>query len=448
MMRGRMVHFARRPHRPAALRPRRQRSDLVGPPRRAQHHPARHRRTGRRAHPFPPAAGTRRFRRRAPRRSSMRAMAPNTTSCSRRWSAPTAPAPPCARADGAPARSWANAPSSSTTPTRNWRSRPPPTAASGSSPTRCTSGRAAATCASRCPTTSAPSPSPCSCPTPSGDPSFDTVRTGAEARALFERDFADALPLIPGWSDDFERNPAGLLATLYLDRWHLDGRAVLLGDAAHAMVPFHGQGMNCAFEDCVALADHLERARGPARPRSPPSRPNAQPNARAIQAHGAGELPGDARPGRRRRLPAAARRSSATLAERHPGRFVPRYSMVTFMRMPYAIAFERGQVQRELLVELTRGHSSLDSSTGMRSMPRARAPAAASRRRAACRGDMVATHSRLDRSRWRLASPCACRSGTTQRCQPASSSTTSKPSARIRAARASPSSPRSAPTPT
>ena len=55
---------------------------------------------------------------------------------------------------------------------------------------------------------------------------------------------------------------AGMLGTLYLDRWHLDGRAVLIGDAAHAMVPFHGQGMNCAFEDCVALADHLDQHRG------------------------------------------------------------------------------------------------------------------------------------------------------------------------------------------
>src|SRR5690606_40702501 len=59
---------------------------------------------------------------------------------------------------------------------------------------------------------------------------------------------------------DFEANPTGNLATLYLDRWHLDGRAVLLGDAAHAMVPFHGQGMNCAFEDCVALAGHIDAA--------------------------------------------------------------------------------------------------------------------------------------------------------------------------------------------
>src|SRR5690606_23450258 len=93
-----------------------------------------------------------------------------------------------------------------------------------------------------------------------GDPGFDTVRDGADAVRLFERDFADALPMIPRLAEDFDANPTGVLATLYLDRWHLGGQAVLLGDAAHAMVPFHGQGMNCAFEDCVSLATHLEGA--------------------------------------------------------------------------------------------------------------------------------------------------------------------------------------------
>ena len=192
-----------------------------------------------------------------------------------------------------------------------------------------------------------------------GDPSFENVRDGDEARALFERDFADALPLIPQLEQDFERNPAGLLATLYLDRWHLDDRAVLVGDAAHAMVPFHGQGMNCAFEDCVALADHLERAGGCADAFAA-FQAERLPNARAIQAM-ALENYLEMRDRVDDEDYLLQRALERTLAERHPDRFVPRYSMVTFSRLPYAIAFERGQVQRELLVELTRGHSSLDT---------------------------------------------------------------------------------------
>lgn len=192
-----------------------------------------------------------------------------------------------------------------------------------------------------------------------GDPSFATVRTGADARALFERDFADAVPLIPNLERDFERNPAGLLATLYLDRWHLDDRAVLVGDAAHAMVPFHGQGMNCAFEDCVALAEHLDRE---------PDRATAfaafqaerLPNARAIQAM-ALENYLEMRDRVDDEDYLLQRALERKLAERHPDRFMPRYSMVTFHRLPYATAFERGRMQRELLVELTRGHASLDT---------------------------------------------------------------------------------------
>jgi len=192
-----------------------------------------------------------------------------------------------------------------------------------------------------------------------GDPSFETIRTGADARALFERDFADALPLIPNLERDFEQNPTGLLATLYLDNWYLDDRAVLLGDAAHAMVPFHGQGMNCAFEDCVALADHLERNADRAAAFAA-FQGERLPNARAIQ-----RMALENYLEMRDRVDdddyLLQRALERMLAERHPDRFVPRYAMVTFRRLPYAVAFERGQVQRELLVELTRGHASLDT---------------------------------------------------------------------------------------
>ena len=192
-----------------------------------------------------------------------------------------------------------------------------------------------------------------------GDPSFQTVRTGADARALFERDFADALPLIPRLEADFEHNPTGLLATLYLERWHLDDRAVLIGDAAHAMVPFHGQGMNCAFEDCVALAGHLDREADLEKAFAA-FQAERLPNARAIQ-----QMALENYLEMRDRVDdedyLLQRALELRLAERHPERFMPRYAMVTFHRMPYAVAFERGQLQRGLLVELTRGHSTLDT---------------------------------------------------------------------------------------
>ncbi len=88
-------------------------------------------------------------------------------------------------------------------------------------------------------------------------PSFATVRTAAEARAVFERDYPDALALMPTMSEDFERNPAGAMATMRCSPWSAGGRVTLIGDAAHAVVPFYGQGANASFEDCEALVDAL-----------------------------------------------------------------------------------------------------------------------------------------------------------------------------------------------
>jgi kynurenine 3-monooxygenase len=192
-----------------------------------------------------------------------------------------------------------------------------------------------------------------------GDPGFATVATPAAARALFKRDFADALPLIPDLDADFAANPVGVLATLYLDRWHLDSRALLVGDAAHAIVPFHGQGMNCGFEDAVELADLLATHNDDHAWTFAEFERRRRPNAEAIAAMALEnyvemrDSVADAGFLLRREL-------ARVLADRHPDRFMPRYAMVTFTRMPYAQAFARGAVQDALLRELTSGHAHLD----------------------------------------------------------------------------------------
>jgi kynurenine 3-monooxygenase len=191
-----------------------------------------------------------------------------------------------------------------------------------------------------------------------GDPAFDTLKTPADARALFERDFADAVPLIPELEADWARNPPGLLATLYLERWCLDDRAVLIGDAAHAMVPFHGQGMNCAFEDCVALANKLE-AHADLAAAFAAFEAERKPNSAAIQ-----QMALENYIEMRDRVDdpdfLLQRELERALQERHPGRFVPHYAMVTFMLVPYAVALQRSDIQRDILVTATRGLDSLD----------------------------------------------------------------------------------------
>ena len=190
-----------------------------------------------------------------------------------------------------------------------------------------------------------------------GEPSFHALPDLASARAFFARDFADALPLLPDFDADWTDNPVSGLGTLSLQRWHLDGRAVLLGDAAHAMVPFHGQGMNCAFEDCLALDRHIAEA-ADFQSAFAGFEAERKPNADAIQAMALENYVE-----MRDRVDDAdfllQRQLEVALAERHPGRFVPRYSMVSFTTIPYATAFERGKVQRQILVEATQGCTSL-----------------------------------------------------------------------------------------
>ena len=191
-----------------------------------------------------------------------------------------------------------------------------------------------------------------------GASSFASLPDVAAARDFFARDFADALPLIPRFDAEWESNPTCGLGTLHLESWVLDGRAVLLGDAAHAMVPFHGQGMNCAFEDCLALDRHIDSATD-FEAAFAGFEAERRPNTEAIQGMALEnyiemrDQISDADFLLRRAL-------ERVLAERHVGHFVPRYSMVSFTRQPYAVALERGRIQREILIDATRGHACID----------------------------------------------------------------------------------------
>jgi len=191
-----------------------------------------------------------------------------------------------------------------------------------------------------------------------GEPSFATVRNGAEAEALFRRDFADTLPLIPDLRADWDQHPPGLLGTLYLDRWHQCGKAVLIGDAAHAMVPFHGQGMNCAFEDCVVLARCLAD-NATTEQAFAAFEAERKPNAAAIQ-----QMALDNYLEMRDRVADPAyllqRELEHELQARWPTRFVPHYTMVTFLHTPYAVALERTHLQQSILAAATAGLDTLE----------------------------------------------------------------------------------------
>jgi kynurenine 3-monooxygenase len=191
-----------------------------------------------------------------------------------------------------------------------------------------------------------------------GPESFDSLQTPPDVETFFSRHFADVLSLMPGLATEFFTHPTGLMGTVRCSQWSSGDRLLLIGDAAHAITPFHGQGMNCAFEDCTELHGLLqthsdwgaafrafERAR--------------RPNTDAI-ADMAIDNYIEMRDTVRDPKFQLQRALSLELERRFPRRFVPRYSMVMFHdEIPYTVAQERGRIQEDMLALLTRTANSL-----------------------------------------------------------------------------------------
>jgi len=146
------------------------------------------------------------------------------------------------------------------------------------------------------------------------------------------------------------------MGTVHTDTWHAGGRALLLGDAAHAIVPFHGQGMNCAFEDCLVLDECLGRLGEDWAAVFAEFERLRRPNAEAI-ATMALENYVEMRDVVRDPKFQLQKKLGFLLEERNPGMFVPRYSMVMFHHLPYADARQRGAIQQRILDQLTAGIS-------------------------------------------------------------------------------------------
>lgn len=177
------------------------------------------------------------------------------------------------------------------------------------------------------------------------------TNANAAVHEFFKREFADAAALMPNLLTEFATHPQGQLGTVHLTPWHIGGSVLMLGDAAHAIVPFHGQGMNAAFEDCIVLDGLLDR-HDTWETLFEDFAHNRRPNTTAI-AEMALENYTEMRD---TVLDAGFVRRKAIAMElerRFPDRFIPRYSMVMFHpEIPYAEAQRRGEVQAEILIEL------------------------------------------------------------------------------------------------
>jgi kynurenine 3-monooxygenase len=191
-----------------------------------------------------------------------------------------------------------------------------------------------------------------------GAVSFESLTSPPAIERFLRTEFPEVCDLMPNCVAEFQAHPTGFLGTVYANRWSAGGMTALIGDAAHAIVPFHGQGMNCCFEDC------LEFSTAVARNTTWPDVfaeffASRKPNTDAIAAMALEnylEM--------RERVADPRFRLQQTLAleleRRHPQRFIPRYSMVMFHHeISYRTAQLRGDIQTRLLAELTANAATL-----------------------------------------------------------------------------------------
>lgn len=184
-----------------------------------------------------------------------------------------------------------------------------------------------------------------------GDPSFSILQTEKDVLSFFQHNFPDAVNLITNLAKDFQSNPTSALVTVKCFPW-LKNKTLLIGDAAHAIVPFYGQGMNAGFEDCrilnKLLDDHKDNFENALSDFQNLRKPDTDAIAQLafdnfVEMR---DLVADADFLLRKKI-------EAKLHELYPDRWVPQYSMVTFYdNIRYSEAYRIGQQQKKIMDEV------------------------------------------------------------------------------------------------
>jgi kynurenine 3-monooxygenase len=181
-----------------------------------------------------------------------------------------------------------------------------------------------------------------------GAESFNSIRSAVKAEEFFKEKFPDALRLMPDFAKQWEVNPVSSLVTIGCYPWHR-GKVLLIGDAAHAVVPFYGQGMNAGFEDCRILNDLLNKHGDNWSLAAGEFQQQRKPDTDAIAElalHNFIEM---------RDLVAdpeflLRKKIEATIHQKYPEAWIPLYSMVTFKDdMRYSEAQRIGRLQKSIM---------------------------------------------------------------------------------------------------
>ena len=181
-----------------------------------------------------------------------------------------------------------------------------------------------------------------------GDVSFEKLGTEAEVTNFFESQFADAKALMPDLLKDFFTNPTSALVTTHISQWHYKDKSALIGDAAHAIVPFYGQGMNAGFEDCSVLWSLLDTYNNDWDTILKEYQLKRKPNGNAVAQLDLlnfveiRDKVGDPIFLQRKKI-------EKELGKRYPNQFVSVYEMVSFSHIPYNTAIQCIAAQDALL---------------------------------------------------------------------------------------------------
>lgn len=195
--------------------------------------------------------------------------------------------------------------------------------------------------------------------TPDRDWAFDRLRSAKDAEELFQSEFPDAVAMMPSFVKEMTEHPQGALGTVHSSKWVFADSIAIMGDAAHAIVPFFGQGMNSGFEDCTVLLDLVQQFPGQWPKILQEFESRQKPNADAISEMALEnwvemrDKVGDAKFLLRKKI-------ESVLEQKHPGLYKSRYGLITYTLTSYSMAQKAGLRQGEMIDELIEGISSID----------------------------------------------------------------------------------------
>ena len=185
-----------------------------------------------------------------------------------------------------------------------------------------------------------------------GEKSFSNLKTDKQVEEFFKSEFSDAFTLMPTLISDFKTNATASLVTVKCAPWVFDNKIGLIGDAAHAIVPFYGQGMNCGFEDCVVLNELIEKHNDNWDIIFPEYEQLRKPDGDAIADLAIANFV-EMRDKTADPKFILQKKIEAKFSQHYPDKWIPLYSMVTYSpHIRYSTALKEGQKQQKIMDEI------------------------------------------------------------------------------------------------